>query len=117
MRARYLRDGLGLLEEFYEAQADGFHGLHLITHDPDEGIVHRYSDARRNQRVEFRGRFDGADYVISMRGGYNGKGDFLYREVDSGIGADGFVKRIYRSTDEGKTWVEGNYYYRFARAG
>ncbi|MBK8251024.1 MAG: hypothetical protein IPK85_27065 [Gemmatimonadetes bacterium] len=68
MRARYLRDGLSLLVEYHEARADGFHGVHLITADPARGLVHRYSDARRNQRVEFSGRFDGDQYVISRVG-------------------------------------------------
>ena len=115
MRARYLRDGLSLLVEYHEARADGFHGVHLITADPARGLVHRYSDARRNQRVEFSGRFDGDQYVISRVGGYEDQGTYLYREVDGEVGPDAFVKRLYRSDDGGVSWSELGYYYRFVR--
>ncbi|MBL8961942.1 MAG: hypothetical protein JNJ98_18920 [Gemmatimonadetes bacterium] len=115
MRARYLRDGRSLLVEYHEAKADGFHGVHLVTADPTRGLVHRYSDARRNQRVEFSGRFDGDRYVISRVGGYNDEGPFLYREVDGDIRPDAFVKRLYRSDDGGVSWSELGYYYRFVR--
>ena len=115
MRARYLRDGLSLLVEYHEARADGFHGVHLITTDPARGLVHRYSDARRNQRVEFSGRFDGDQYLISRVGGYEDQGTYLYREVDGEIGPDAFVKRLYRSDDGGVSWSELGYYYRFVR--
>jgi hypothetical protein len=115
MRARYLRDGRSLLVEYHEARADGFHGVHLVTADPARGLVHRYSDARRNQRVEFTGRFDADRYVMSRVGGYGDEGTFLYREVDSEIGPDAFVKRLYRSDDGGASWSELGFYYRFVR--
>ena len=31
------------------------------------------------------------------------------------ISATSFVKRIYQSDDEGKTWKQGNYYFRYTR--
>lgn len=115
MRARYLRDGLSLLVEFHEASAEGFHGVHLITSGQGRGLVHRYSDARRNQRVEFAGRFEGDRYVISRIGGYGDDGNYLYREVDSELSSDAFVKRLYRSDDGGVSWKELGFYYRFVR--
>ncbi len=114
-RARYLRDGLSLMAEYFEARTDGFYGFHVVTHDPERGLVHRYFDAFRNQRIEFLGHFRDGRYDITRRGGYKGQGDFLYRESDSEITAESFVKRIYRSPDEGKTWNEGDYYFRFTR--
>ncbi len=114
-RARYLRDGLSLFAEYFEKRTDGFYGFHVVTHDPDRGLVHRYFDASRNQRIEFEGRFRDGRYDVTRRGGYNGQGDFLYRETDSEITANAFVKRIYRSRDEGKSWIEGDYYFRFTR--
>ncbi|MEM7351984.1 MAG: hypothetical protein AAF657_14385 [Acidobacteriota bacterium] len=114
-RARYLRDGLSLMAEYFEARTDGFYGFHIVTHDPERGLVHRYFDALRNQRIEFLGDFHDGGYDITRRGGYNGQGDFLYRETDSEITPGSFVKRIYRSPDEGKTWQEGDYYFRFTR--
>lgn len=115
LRARYLRDGLSLMAEFYEERPDGFHGFHIVTHDPERGLVHRYFDARRNQRIEFVGAFRGGEYDITRRGGYDGRGEFLYKETDSEITATSFVKRIYQSGDEGKTWKQGDYYFRYTR--
>ncbi len=115
LRARYLRDGLSLMAEFYEERPGGFHGFHIVTHDPERGLVHRYFDARRNQRIEFVGAFRGGEYDITRRGGYDGRGEFLYKETDSEITATSFVKRIYQSGDEGKTWKQGDYYFRYTR--
>lgn len=50
-----------------------------------------------------------------LRSGERRGGDFLYRETDSEITSDSFVKRIYQSDDDGDTWVEGDYYFRFER--
>ena len=114
-RARYLRDGLSLMAEFFEERTNGFYGFHIVTHDPERGLVHRYFDARRNQRIEFAGVFRGDEYEITRRGGYNGRGEFLYKETDSEITATSFVKRIYQSDDDGKTWKQGDYYFRYTR--
>lgn len=114
-RARYLRDGLSLMAEFFEERTNGFYGFHIVTHDPERGLVHRYFDARRNQRIEFAGVFRGNEYEITRRGGYNGRGEFLYKETDSEITATSFVKRIYQSDDDGKTWKQGDYYFRYTR--
>lgn len=114
-RARYLRDGLSIMAEYFERRTDGFYGFHIINFDASRGFAHRYFDARRNQRIEFNGALDGTRYQITRQGGYNGKGAFLYREVDRDIGANSFVKRIYMSKDEGESWIEGDYYFRFER--
>lgn len=113
-RARYLYDGLGILAEFYGPSPDGFYGVHVITHDSARGLVHSYFNARANRRLEFEGSFGDAGYDLTRRGGYGG-GDFLYRETDSEITADSFVKRVYQSVDDGESWVEGDYYFRFER--
>jgi len=113
-RVRYLYDGLSILAEFYGKRRDGFYGVHVITHDPERGLIHSYFNARANRRIEFEGTFRGDEYDLTRLGGYGG-GDFLYRETDSEITSDSFVKRIYQSDDDGNTWVEGDYYFRFER--
>lgn len=113
-RVRYLYDGLSILAEFYGESRDGFYGVHVITHDPERGLLHSYFNARANRRIEFEGTFRGDEYDLTRLGGYGG-GDFLYRETDSEITSDSFVKRIYQSDDDGDTWVEGDYYFRFER--
>jgi hypothetical protein len=114
-RARWLRDGLMLMTESFESSASGFHGVHLVTYSDTAGLVHRYSDARRGQLLEFRGAFAGDHYHITRRGGYNGRGSFLYREVDSEIAQSGFLRRILLSDDDGRTWREGDYRFRYHR--
>jgi hypothetical protein len=113
-RARYLYDGLSILAEFYGESREGFYGVHLISRAAAAEFVHHYLNARANRRLEFRGRFEDGDYHLSRDGGYGG-GDFLFEEVDSEIQANSFVKRIYQSDDDGATWVEGDYYFRFER--
>jgi hypothetical protein len=115
-QARYLYDGLSILAEFLGQSRSGFYGVHLISRDSEGGLVHYYLNARANRRLEFRGKFENGQYTLSRPGGYSG-GDFLYREIDSEIEPSSFVKHIYQSSDEGKTWVEGNYYFRFERIG
>lgn len=114
-RVRWLRDGLTLMTESFEGRAAGFHGVHLITADSAAGLVHRFSDARRGQRIEFRGAFSGDQYHITRRGGYNGRGNFLYRETDSEISETGFLRSIFLSDDEGRNWREGDYRFRYRR--
>lgn len=113
-RACLMYDGRSILAEFYGESPDEFYGVHLISRASDSEFVHYYLNARLNRRLEFRGRFEGGEYHLSRPGGYGG-GDFLYKEVDSEIRPDSFVKRIYKSHDDGVTWVEGNYYFRFER--
>jgi len=113
-RAEYLYDGLGILAEFYGPSRDGFYGVHVITHDPSRGLVHTYFNARANRRIDFEGAFGDEGYNLTRPGGYGG-GDFLYRETDSEIETDSFVKRVFQSLDEGARWTEGDYYFRFER--
>ncbi len=115
-RARYLFDGLSIMAEFYGSNRDGFYGVHIISHDADRGLIHSYFNAQANRRIEFEGTFVGRGYELSRRGGYGG-GDFLYKEVDSEIEPDSFVKRIYQSENGGESWVQGGYYFAFERAG
>lgn len=113
-RARPMYDGLSILAEFYDESRDGFYSVHLISRASDEEFVHYYLNARLNRRIEFRGRFEDGEYNLTRVGGYGG-GDFLYKETDSNVEEDSFVKRIYRSDDGGASWVEGNYYFLFER--
>lgn len=113
-RARYLYDGLSILAEFFGENRDGFYGVHVISHDPDVGLIHNYFNARAGRRLEFSGAFRNKKYYLSRPGGYSGK-DAHYREVDSEIQDDSFIKRIFTSEDGGETWVEGDYYFSFER--
>jgi hypothetical protein len=88
--------------------------VHLITHDPARGLIHNYFNARAHRRLEFTGTLKNGEYHVARDGGYGG-GDFMYRETDSKISSSSFVKRIYESRDGGKTWKQGNYYFRFER--
>lgn len=113
-RAQYLYDGLSILAEFYGEDRDGFYGVHVITHDSARGLIHSYFNARAGRRLEFSGIHQDGEYHLTRDGGYGG-GDFKFRETDSEISSSSFVKRIYESRDDGESWEEGNYYFRFER--
>lgn len=68
-RVRYLYDGLSILAEFYGKRRDGFYGVHVITHDPERGLIHSYFNARANRRIEFEGTFRGDEYDLTRLGG------------------------------------------------
>ena len=113
-RARRLRDGRSILAEFYETDPDGFYGVHLISRGMDGEFLHSYLNSKANRRLVFSGRREGMTYHLERRGGYGG-GDFLYRETDSEIGPDSFTKEVFRSEDDGRTWQQQGYRFRFER--
>lgn len=115
-RARYLHDGYSVMNESYGEDPNGFYGVNIITYDAtSEELIFSFFNAKRSRRVEFMAAFEGDDLHIWNQGGYQEKGDYLYRETDTEITNDAFIKRLHRSDDGGKTWVEGDYYFAYKR--
>lgn len=115
-RARFLYDGYSMQTEYYSPSPDDFYSTTIITHDAtNDDYSFTFFNAKLGRRVVFTGHATHDGMVITNQGGYGQRGTFIYRETDSVVSSDYFVKRIHRSDDEGQTWQEQPYYFEYKR--
>ncbi len=116
METRYLFDGYGVLTEYHSNDPDDFYSISIVTWDDELGrFVISFHNAKKNRRVRFEGRMKDGALLVTNRGGYGEKGDFVFRESDVEITKTSFVKRLHRSDDDGRTWIELDYYFTYER--
>ncbi len=115
-KAYYLYDGYMLQTEYYGDDPNGFYSTTLIRWDDSTATYHcHFFNAKKNRTVLFLGRLSGEVLEVTNRGGYAAKEDYIYRESDTRLSDDHFLKHLHRSDDNGKSWHQLNYYFEFRR--
>lgn len=115
-KAYYLFDGFMLQTEYYGDDPNGFYSTTLICWDDSTATYHcHFFNAKKNRNVLFLGRLNGEVLEVTNRGGYAEKEDYIYRETDTRVSDDHFLKYLHRSDDNGKSWQQLNYYFEFRR--
>jgi len=109
-RARWLYDGHGVQAEYYSNDPTGFYSNSVISwNESRQEFTVQFTNAKRARTIGFTARAGDGGLVVTNRGGYAGKEDYLYRETDR-LREDGtVVKSIDRSDDDAATWTELSY--------
>ena len=106
-RAHWLHDGHAVQAEFYSKNPAGFYSNSVISwNESREAFTVQFTNAKRGRTIDFEALAGDAGLVVTNRGGYAQKEDYLYRETDQRQEDGTVVKRIDRSDDEGRNWTE-----------
>ena len=117
-RAYFFNDGYSVINESFEKKdPNNFHGINIFFFD---SVYNKFRitfiNAKKNRIVSFDGeKSTDNEFIISNVGSYGQKKDLYYKEIDTIISKDLFIKRLYQSKDSGKSWNEMAYYYEYHR--
>lgn len=109
-RARWLYDGHAVQAEYYSDDPTGFYSNSVISwNESRQEFTVQFTNAKRGRTIDFAARAGETGLVVTNRGGYAQKEDYLYRETDR-LREDGtIVKSMDRSDDDAETWTELGY--------
>ncbi len=111
VRGYYLDDGLTFQSEFQSDSptdgGDGFYSTMIKAYDTTQKKwINQFVNSRRQRWTTTESVWRDDEMVTTIPGGYAGDEPYIQREVDSEISPYGWTKRLFRSTDDGKSWEE-----------
>ena len=103
----YLPDGRTFQVQFMAGGGKWFYSTQLKAFDGKKGKwTNVFVNAKLQRWSSSESQWIDGELITTVPGGYSGDEPFISRERDTEISAEGFVKKLYTSHDEGKTWEE-----------
>ncbi len=104
--ARYLPDGRTVQQEFSVPDGSFFSTQVKAYHVKEKRWINKFINSMRQRWTTTYSTWKDGKMVTIVPKGYSGKEKHWSKEIDSEFSTDRFVKRVYLSHDEGKTWEE-----------